>query len=102
AFSEVSVVVWAPPDRDARMGNRRPAATCLKSLIRTSGSTFRGIMPYAPLATAKIDCNSVSEARRTIRLRDASAIADAKTLIPDALGIELSSSAISGDRSRIA
>jgi hypothetical protein len=102
AVSDVTVTVRSSPRCDARINNRRPAATCRKSRIRTSGSTSRGTIPYAPLATAKIDCSSAGAARRTTRVRDPPDIADAKTLIPDPIRIELSSSAISGDRSRIA
>ena len=102
AFPEVSVVVRASPGGDALMDNRPPAATCRKSRISTSGSTSRGTIPYAPVATAKIDPSSAGAARRTIRVWDPSDIADAKTLTPDAIDIELSSSAISGERSRIA
>jgi hypothetical protein len=61
-----------------------------------------GTTPYAPLATAKIACNSAGAARRTIRVLDPSDIADARTSTPDTIGIELSRSAISGDRFRIA
>jgi hypothetical protein len=75
-----------------------PPQVCTK----ISGRTFVGTTPYAPLATAKIAYSFADAARRTIRVCDPSVIADARTLTPDAIGIELSRSAISGHRFRIA
>ena len=50
AVRVVYVVVRASLARDVRINNRRPAATCRKSWIRTSGST--GTTPYAPMVAA--------------------------------------------------